>query len=338
MPPYSQVRASNGTMVRYFSSSLTSDELEWHMDRQDRHVRVLEGSDWKLQLENGLPLSMNVGETYFIPKNSWHRVIKGSGNLMIEIKESTKVGQASMSSKKSVMKNRKIQIVRESSDERFRIFLAEVGLRVATMEAQGYTEDERRQFVTDVFSEALRRSHGRPLTEDAAPAGAPASTSFMEKLSNKGFFQGIQGQIADWFLGPVADKLGVPRDGYVYKVMHNVFENMDAATVKSLMAGNGCKPLASKFAGALQESVVETILQQFGLAQSGFSKIIAESLQAAFVEGGPFVETLSKYLCEIDFMSLLPGGGLIKSVKGMFSSDEKPAAASQAAATTAAAT
>lgn len=227
------------------------------------------------------------------------------------------------------MKSRNIHIVRESSDERFRIFLAEVGMHVATMEAQGYSEAQRRQYIAYAFNEALRRSRGAMLSEDAAvPAGGAPSAGFAEKLSNAGFFQGVQGKIADWFLGPIADKLGVPRDSYVYKVMHNVAENMDAATVKALISGNGCKPLATKFAGALQESAVETVLQQFGIAQSGFSKIIAESLQAAFVEGGPFAETLSKHLCEIDFASLIPGGGLVKSITGMFGGggDKQPSA------------
>jgi len=326
MPPYSQLKISENVMVRIFESSVHDDELEWHMDRRDRHVRVLEGNGWKLQLENGMPFPLRAGETYFIPKKSWHRVIKGKDDLMIEIRESSKSEKISMKSESSKMKSKSVRIIRESSDERFRIFLAEVGMRVATMEAQGYTETQRRQYIAHAFNEALRKSRGTILSEDAAaPAEGGGAAGFAEKLSNAGFFQGIQGHIADWFLGPIADKLGIPRNGYVYKVMHNVAENMDAATVKALIAGNGCKPLAVKFAGALQESVVETILQQFGIAQSGFSKIIAESLQAAFVEGGPFTETLSKYLCEIDFASLIPGGGLVKSVTSMFGgSSEKP--------------
>jgi uncharacterized protein YejL (UPF0352 family) len=326
MPPYSQILISKDMMVRTFEPSISDHELEWHMDRRDRHVRVLEGTGWSLQLESGLPAPLVVGETYFIPKKSWHRVIKGNGKLMIEIKESSKEERSSMRSEGSKMKDRKVHIVREGSEERFRIFLAEVGARAATMEAQGYSDAQRRQYIADAFNEALRKSRGTMISEDAAaPSTGSNVLGFAEKLSNAGFFQGIQGHIADWFLGPIADKIGVPRDGYVYKVLHNVAENMDAATVRALIAGNGCKPLAAKFAGAMQESVVETILQQFGIAQSGFSKILAESLQAAFVENGPFVETLSKHLCEIDFASLIPGGGLMKSVTGLFGGGKKSA-------------
>jgi len=90
MLPFSQLKLSEDTMVRVFESSVSDEELEWHKDRLDRHVRVLEGSGWKLQLESGLPFPMMVGETYFIPKKSWHRLIKGKNDLMIEIKESSK--------------------------------------------------------------------------------------------------------------------------------------------------------------------------------------------------------------------------------------------------------
>jgi hypothetical protein len=85
--PYTQLDLSDGRIVRTFEASAADHELEWHMDHHDRRVRVLEGEDWKLQLESGLPFGMRVDETYFIPKKSWHRVIKGAGNLKIEIEE-----------------------------------------------------------------------------------------------------------------------------------------------------------------------------------------------------------------------------------------------------------
>jgi len=82
------MKISEGMILREFSSAVPSEELEWHMDRHDRRVRVLEGSGWKLQLESGLPFEMRVGEEYSIPKESWHRVLKGSENLKILISES----------------------------------------------------------------------------------------------------------------------------------------------------------------------------------------------------------------------------------------------------------
>jgi hypothetical protein len=47
----------------------------------------MEGEGWKLQLESGLPFVMVPGRTYEIPMRSWHRVIKGKGDLRIVIDE-----------------------------------------------------------------------------------------------------------------------------------------------------------------------------------------------------------------------------------------------------------
>lgn len=313
MPPYKQVTVSEGVMVRTFRSSVPDHELEWHMDRRDRHIRVLGGNGWGLQLESGLPFQLVIGETYFIPKKSWHRVIKGNGNLMIEIKESKEKEVSTMRRTRANLHERNINIVSDDVDERFRIFLAEVGMRVATMEAQGYSELQRQKYIAGAFGEAMQKGRESVLLEDAAPESLTSKAADIGKwLSNSGFFQGIQGKLADMFLGPIAEKMGIPKESFAFKVLHNVAENMDIATVQALIAGKGCVPLAEKFAGALQESVVETIRQQFGVAQSTFGNVIAEALQAAFVEKGPLVKVFSENLCKINFMDIvkkaIPGG------------------------------
>jgi hypothetical protein len=45
---------------------------------------MIKGDNWKIQIENELPKSFN---DIIIPKLTWHRVIKGSGDLVIQIKE-----------------------------------------------------------------------------------------------------------------------------------------------------------------------------------------------------------------------------------------------------------
>jgi len=57
------------------------------MDRKDRIITVIEGHGWMLQLETGLPFDLSSGESYEIPKESWHRIIRGSNNLKILINE-----------------------------------------------------------------------------------------------------------------------------------------------------------------------------------------------------------------------------------------------------------
>ena len=80
----------NSLLIREFSKDVDSSELVWHRDRADRHVKIREGTGWQLQLENSLPINLRLDCVYFIPKNTYHRVIKGRGNLVVEIKEGNK--------------------------------------------------------------------------------------------------------------------------------------------------------------------------------------------------------------------------------------------------------
>jgi quercetin dioxygenase-like cupin family protein len=86
--PYREVRLSDSSMIREFSRDVPIHELEWHMDRRDRVVEVIEGRGWKLQLQEGLPFELTPGRSYMIPRESWHRVLRGSGRLIILLRES----------------------------------------------------------------------------------------------------------------------------------------------------------------------------------------------------------------------------------------------------------
>lgn len=84
--PYNETKEGS-TVLREFTENVNSDELIWHQDRNDRRVTVIECKQWQLQLEKGLPFQLIEGNTYDIPANTWHRVIKGIGNLRIKIVE-----------------------------------------------------------------------------------------------------------------------------------------------------------------------------------------------------------------------------------------------------------
>lgn len=77
----------DGYIVREFDSSVNEQELVWHMDEHDRLVEVIEGNQWQLQYDNKLPEVLQENKKYFIPKLSWHRVIRGNGKLKIKIYE-----------------------------------------------------------------------------------------------------------------------------------------------------------------------------------------------------------------------------------------------------------
>ena len=84
MNPYSERRKDN-LIVRTFSQDIDEEELVWHRDREDREVTVLEETDWQFQFDNELPQVLK--NTIFIPKNTYHRLIKGTGELNVHIEE-----------------------------------------------------------------------------------------------------------------------------------------------------------------------------------------------------------------------------------------------------------
>ena len=86
MVPYQQVTQDN-TKIRKFTLEVDSEELVWHRDEKDRYVTILEGKDWEFQLDNELPLELKKGDCIFIPKQTYHRIIKGTTDLLIQIQE-----------------------------------------------------------------------------------------------------------------------------------------------------------------------------------------------------------------------------------------------------------
>lgn len=70
--------------IRIFTQDVDEEDLVWHRDKEDRIVEALEVTDWLFQFDNNLPQSIT---KLFIPKETYHRLIKGTGNLKIRIKK-----------------------------------------------------------------------------------------------------------------------------------------------------------------------------------------------------------------------------------------------------------
>lgn len=85
--PFIEEQIKENIFLREFKEEVDSGELKWHMDKEDRQVKVIKSNGWKLQLDNQLPIYLEEGKTYFIEKYSFHRVLKGSGNLVVEIEK-----------------------------------------------------------------------------------------------------------------------------------------------------------------------------------------------------------------------------------------------------------
>jgi hypothetical protein len=84
--PYNDLEVTDSYIIREFSENINPIELLWHRDDEDRTVEIIGETNWKLQLDNQLPTSLN--KPIFIPKHEWHRVIKGTGTLKLKIHKS----------------------------------------------------------------------------------------------------------------------------------------------------------------------------------------------------------------------------------------------------------
>lgn len=84
--PFKEKIISENRSVRLFESNTDSSELVWHRDREDRKITIHESNGWKIQYDNQLPIEMKKGDTFEIKAYEYHRVIKGEGRLVVEIK------------------------------------------------------------------------------------------------------------------------------------------------------------------------------------------------------------------------------------------------------------
>ena len=84
--PFEQIE-KEGKLIRIFNPDVDSEELKWHQDLNDRKVTIIESGGWSFQMEDNLPNKLSNDEKILIPKFVWHRVIRGDGQLVVEIEE-----------------------------------------------------------------------------------------------------------------------------------------------------------------------------------------------------------------------------------------------------------
>lgn len=83
--PYKEI-IQDGYIIREFSHSTSAFEFVWHRDKKDRTVQAIQNTDWQFQLDNELPQRLS-NNKLFIPKETYHRLIKGTGDLVLKIWE-----------------------------------------------------------------------------------------------------------------------------------------------------------------------------------------------------------------------------------------------------------
>ena len=83
MKPYTETK-QDGYIIREFSQDTPSFEFVWHRDKEDRVVQAIHDTDWLFQLDNQPPQRFTENKL-FIPKETYHRIIKGTGDLVVKI-------------------------------------------------------------------------------------------------------------------------------------------------------------------------------------------------------------------------------------------------------------
>ena len=88
MSIYSDKQITLNSFTRTFKHNVNDHELVWHRDRANRFLTVLSGNQWYLQMDNQLPVALTIGSHHYIPQEIYHRLIKGTDDLVVKIEES----------------------------------------------------------------------------------------------------------------------------------------------------------------------------------------------------------------------------------------------------------
>lgn len=81
--PFEEQELGNNVFLRTFFPEVEEEDLKWHIDLEDRIIKSVNPTDWKFQFDNQLPVNIN-GEI-FVPSGVWHRLIRGTSPLKLEI-------------------------------------------------------------------------------------------------------------------------------------------------------------------------------------------------------------------------------------------------------------
>lgn len=85
--PYIDEKLGEKSWLRKFKADTDSSELVWHRDSADREIMVAYGNGWSFQFEDELPFELIEASTFSVPKMTYHRLIKGDGELCVRISE-----------------------------------------------------------------------------------------------------------------------------------------------------------------------------------------------------------------------------------------------------------
>jgi hypothetical protein len=84
--PYTEERYGN-IITRRFRADVPIGDLIWHRDEHNRKIKVVRGKGWQFQFDNELPQDLQEGEIVLVPREIYHRLLRGYTDLILEITE-----------------------------------------------------------------------------------------------------------------------------------------------------------------------------------------------------------------------------------------------------------
>ena len=82
------IKIKENSFIRLFDVSVPDDKFVWHRDKNKRIVQVLYTDEsWKFQHDNCLPFTLKQDDVLEIEKESYHKLHKGKGLLVIYVQE-----------------------------------------------------------------------------------------------------------------------------------------------------------------------------------------------------------------------------------------------------------
>jgi hypothetical protein len=83
--PFKQTQIAENKFIRVFQANVPDDELKWHWDGEDRIIKICNPTNWKLQIDNEFPFTLEANQIHHIKQGVWHRLIKGTTELIVEV-------------------------------------------------------------------------------------------------------------------------------------------------------------------------------------------------------------------------------------------------------------
>lgn len=83
--PYENLEVTEHYIIRRFPHDTDADDLLWHRDKENRLIEHVSGTGWLFQYDNELPIPIEPDHLIDIPAGVWHRIHRGSDDLIIKI-------------------------------------------------------------------------------------------------------------------------------------------------------------------------------------------------------------------------------------------------------------